>query len=128
VSEFLSPRGLEFKGRGAGDFGFGLVWRQTKFGCRSAALGYSHYCISTFARTAQMFRPGNHLGVGSLSREGAKTPSSEKNFFSSNLCAFAPLREIFRHWVAALPRWDMPVSEIKTTLRVYRHRRLKSQK
>jgi hypothetical protein len=28
-------------------------------------------------------------------------------FFLQNLCAFAPLREIFRDLVAALARWDL---------------------
>jgi hypothetical protein len=33
----------------------------------------------------------------------------KKKFFSSNLCALAPLREIFRNLVAALPRWAFVV-------------------
>jgi hypothetical protein len=69
-----------------------------------------YYSVSKFARDAQIVRRGKHLGVGSFSREGAKTPSSEKNFFLQNLCAFAPLREIFRDLVAALPRWSFVVS------------------
>jgi hypothetical protein len=33
----------------------------------------------------------------------------KKKFFSSNLCALATLREIFRNLVAALPRWAFVV-------------------
>jgi hypothetical protein len=58
----------------------------------------SYYCVSKFARDAQIFRHGRHLGVGSFSREGAKTPSSEKNFFSSK-----PLR--LRAFAGDIPRF-----------------------
>jgi hypothetical protein len=39
-----------------------------------------------------------HVGVGSFSREGAKTPSSEKNLFSSK-----PLR--LRAFAGDIPRF-----------------------
>jgi hypothetical protein len=60
--------------------------------------------ISKFERTAQIFLAWKTFGLGDLSREGAKTPSSEKNFFSSNLCALAPLRELFRISLTGFPR------------------------
>jgi hypothetical protein len=50
-----------------------------------------------------------HLGIGSFSREGAKAPSSEKNFFSSKplrLRAFAGDIPKFACGFAALgPSW-----------------------
>jgi hypothetical protein len=47
------------------------------------------------------FLPFSNKRVGLFSRQTPRTPSSENIFF---FAAFAPLREIFRFLVAALPR------------------------
>jgi hypothetical protein len=46
-----------------------------------------YYYSSKFARPAQMIWKLKALGVGNSSRQGAKSPSSEKNLF---LITFAP--------------------------------------
>jgi hypothetical protein len=43
--------------------------------------------IAQSLRSVRNFSTWEHLGFGSFSRKGAKTPSSEKNFF---LQTFAP--------------------------------------
>jgi hypothetical protein len=47
------------------------------------------------------------LGVGSFSRESAKTPSSEKTFFSSKPLRLRAFAGDIRNLVAALLRWDL---------------------
>ena len=73
------------------------------------------YYSSKFARAAQIIRERIVTGIGEgLAKAqrrqgfGDHTETLKKIFiFMSELCAFASLREIFRAWVAALPRWDL---------------------
>jgi hypothetical protein len=63
--------------------------------------------VSKFARDAQIFRYGKHLGVGSFSRKGAKTPSSEKTFFSSKPLRLRAFAGDIPRFGAALLRWGL---------------------
>jgi hypothetical protein len=70
----------------------------------------SSYYYGSAARAN--FPTHEHFGFGYSLAKAPSSPSRDNIF----LCAFAPLRELLRDWVAALPRWDFVSFVVKLSV------------